>query len=159
MPIFKQGDILDAKEDIIVHQCNCVTSGSLGLATDIFNKFPGANTYKTRKEPSRPGTIDAIQLYSDFDSNPVGPFYIVNMYAQYRPGKSSNEPRSKWFYEYLEQLVYKIDRGDGGQSAITVAVPNKIGCGLAGGNWNVYLQMLTDFEQRYPWIRLVIYTK
>ena len=156
MPVFKNGDILDAKEDIIAHQCNCTTTGSLGLATDIFKRWPSANTYKTRKNPSQPGTVDAIQLSPD--STP--PYYIVNMYAQFRPGKAVNEPRVKWFGLCLDQLQEALDGGPGADTApITVAVPFRIGCGLAGGDWDVYLGMLVEFEQMYPGIQIVIYTK
>lgn len=153
MPIFKNGDILDAKEDIIVHQCNCTTTGSLGLAFDLFKKWASANTYKMRKHPSKPGTNDVIKLYSD-ESEATPPYYIVNMYAQFKPGKAQNEPRVKWFLMCLDELAVALDEGN-----VTIAVPARIGCGLAGGDWDVYLKMLVEFEQVHPNVHLVIYQK
>ena len=39
----------------------------------------------------------------------------------------------------------------------SVAFPKYIGCGLAGGDWNMYLQMITSFDDRNPTIDVVIY--
>ena len=59
------GDLLEAKEKYIAHQCNCLTQNSAGTAKAIFDKFPYANTYERRIKDEngettnidKPGTI------------------------------------------------------------------------------------------------------
>lgn len=77
--IIVNGSILDSDAKYICHQCNCVTTNSKGLAESIFNKWPWANTYINRSNPSIVGTIDIMK-------NPDNNQYVVNMYAQYYPG-------------------------------------------------------------------------
>ena len=47
------GDIFSIKyddENILVHQCNCVTNHAKGLAKNVFDLYPDANIYKLRNE-------------------------------------------------------------------------------------------------------------
>jgi hypothetical protein len=39
------GDLLDATEQFIAHQCNCISQNAGGLAFYLFKKFPYANVY------------------------------------------------------------------------------------------------------------------
>lgn len=155
MPIIKtiNKDILEAFDNtdepqVICQQCNCVTLISHGLSEQIASKFPWANVYGRRKmktrnttsEPSKPGTIQV-----DRDNGKS----VIHLFAQVLPGKpgsyskyySNKEPdgpqdRIKYFKECLEQLdQLNLDQ---------VAIPYKIGCGLAGGDWLVYEKMLRD---------------
>lgn len=50
--------IFEGSETYLVHQCNCITQNTAGLATALFNRYPYANTYKNRKRGDDvPGTI------------------------------------------------------------------------------------------------------
>lgn len=158
--MIKQGNILDAEEQYICHQCNCVTETSYGLATQIFQKFPHANTYILRKKnqystQSLPSTISVHKN-------------IINMYSQYGPGKSlkdfpaseaehgkpnsfndSYELRKKWFADCLLEIS-KL-------KPISIALPFNIGCGLAGGKWADYEEMLNTFCKENPEVKVVLY--
>ena len=57
MIIYELGDITKVTTKYIVHQCNCVTIRSKNLAKTIFDAFPYANCYFTRKENDVPGVI------------------------------------------------------------------------------------------------------
>ena len=46
---FKDGSVLDAEETVICHQVNCVSTEAAGLAKLLFEKYPEANIYKTRR--------------------------------------------------------------------------------------------------------------
>lgn len=150
MPIVKiiEGDLLKAKEYHIAQQCNCVTVRSHGLSKSIANKWPDADIYAKRKSikgrncaitRSIPGTIQKCNA-----KNKV----IICMFAQYCPGKvghysrvygsnETSEDRQKWFLECLNMI-------DNDDSINEVAMPYLIGCGLAGGNWDVYKKMLNN---------------
>ena len=117
-------DLLKSQCKYIAHQCNCISKGSAGLAKNIFDNYPYSNTYLSREKNSVPGTI-----FIAGDGKEKR--YIINMYAQFFPGKFGNENdsednRLKYFNQCLEKILIFAD-GD-------VAFPFGIGCGLAGGN-------------------------
>ena len=131
------GDLLEAPERYIGHQCNCVTVGrAAGLAKAVFAKYPYADTYAQRKEPSVPGS------YS-LHGNGKDERYIVNLYAQYHPGKAKKGSDTK--DERLQWLIASLDRFVRERKPPSLALPYSIGCGLAGGDWDSYQVALTKF--------------
>jgi O-acetyl-ADP-ribose deacetylase (regulator of RNase III) len=137
----REGDIISASETYLCHQCNCVSHSAKGLAKDIFKAFPYSNVYKYREEYSKPGTIE---IRGDSSK---GERKVVALYAQYSPGitefkGSSRVTRENWFWECLYSLEKILEKED------SLAFPYKIGCGLAGGNWNEYLSAINDLARR-----------
>lgn len=156
------GDILEVKEGYIMQQCNCVSLSPFGLSSSLEEKFPGTCPYRERtrmrnmhnvatpESRSVPGTV-AIR------GTLVSPVLIINIFGQYCPGYPGNaghlaqeakisdtrEAREKYFQEALEGLV---DYFSGTEGKVKIAVPHKIGCGLAKGDWKVYEKMLENFE-------------
>ena len=132
------GDILEAKEKYIVHQCNCVSKGSAaGLAYFIFEKFPWADCYNGRMENSIPGTI---QICGDGVER-----YVINLFGQYYPGGSWKEfanDTAKLREEYFACCLGEILKIENLES---IAFPYTIGCGIGGGDWEHYLAMLEEF--------------
>jgi len=133
------GDLLLAKEQYICHQTNCISKGAAGIAQAIFDKYPYSDVYSNRMEPDVPGTIKIV-------GNGQDQRYIVNIFAQYYPGspqyplsnKDGTRVREKYFYQCLLRIAKLSDLK-------SVAFPWKIGCGIGGGNWEVYLGNLTNF--------------
>lgn len=122
-------NILESGEKYIAHQCNCVTTGSAGLAKSIVERFPWADVYRHRKEPDSPGTIKIISSLNE--SSPI----FICLFAQYVPGKSQSETRTEWFKMCLDSIPQEIE---------SVAMPKFIGCGLAGGKWGDYEKILEN---------------
>ena len=56
--------------------------------------------------------------------------------------EDNQEDREKWFQQCLDKLG-KLKHYQ------NFAFPYKIGCGLAGGNWDHYLPMIEDFTVKY----------
>jgi len=52
-----KGNLLDAKEKYLVHQCNCITNRAAHLVFDVFNRFPYADIYSGRTSPDTLGSI------------------------------------------------------------------------------------------------------
>lgn len=135
------GNILDF-DGFIAHQCNVTSQGSAGLAREIFKAYPLANTY---------GTVNVSNLGN---VHIIG--NVINMYAQRYPSypspNSDDSPTNRltWFRQCLE----KIDKSTIGTGAI--AFPWGIGCGLAGGDWNLYSQALLDFSDANPYLTVYI---
>jgi len=138
------GDLLDAKETYIAHQCNCISTNAKTLAELIFNKYPDSDSYSKRINgmKSTYGDPGTIEIFGDTEP------YIINMYAQYYPAKSkypndSINKRIGWFEECLIHIsqIKNIH-------IKTVAMPFNIGCGAAGGDWNTYYKILTNFANK-----------
>ena len=140
--LIKSGDLLQATDDIIVHQTNCVSSEAKGLARSLFHKFPHADTYKRRRRPSKAGSITVRGKRGGKQR------LVVNLNAQYNPGKPSTEgkdsedARKDYFWNCLEGLGDYIKHHKG---TVTVGRPWRIGCGLAGGQWPQYYEMIEDW--------------
>ena len=126
-----QADLLSSKGPYIAQQSNCVTKKALGLSAAIEKKFPYANHYKTRTCEDVPGTIKICRPQGDGVS-------VICMFAQYGPGKpkkgDSSIDRIGWFVQSLDQIVSK--------GITQVDMPHNIGCGLAGGDWETYKEIL-----------------
>jgi len=150
----KDGNLLDATEEYIAHQCNCVSTNAKGIAKQIFDVFPFANTYKKRQYKN---AVETIEILSNGKTN------IINMYAQYYPsipqreislGKSKNnydtkEQRIKWFTSCLNKIAEIPNINN-------IAMPYNIGCGCAGGDWNVYFGLIQKFAKDNK-IHVVLY--
>jgi hypothetical protein len=133
------GDIFDAKEKYLCHQCNCVTNKAAHLSKDVFTKYPYADIYSGRTEPNQPGTIE-------IRGNGQDQRYVINMLGQYYPGspkyptssKDGTLVREKFFHKCLLEIA-KIPNLE------SLAFPWRVGCGAAGGIWENYLGTLTNF--------------
>lgn len=133
------GDLFEATEGYLCHQCNCVTNRAAHLAKAVFDRFPYADVYTGRKIHDNPGTV---RLCGEGDQRRV-----VALFGQYYPGfsrfpnskKDGYEARFYYFQECLEQLE---------ELKGSFAFPWRIGCGAAGGDWVRYLREIKSFAER-----------
>jgi O-acetyl-ADP-ribose deacetylase (regulator of RNase III) len=150
------GDLLEAKEKYIAHVTNCVsTTSAKGIAKDIFDKFPYADCYATRTEASKAGTID---IMGDGKDNR----YIINMHAIVYPGSiryplstlDGQAARRKYFYNGLLRVA-QIENLE------SIALNWRIGCGLAGGDWEYFLGTIVQMEKYLEpkGVKVVIYKR
>lgn len=131
------GDLFDAPETYLCHQCNCVTKGAAHLAAAVFKRFPYADIYSPRTEPDEPGTI-ILRGNGEYER------FVVNMLGQFYPGRSS-VPTGYDSYKirrrYFRESLFKMTELEG-----NFAFPWGIGCGAAGGDWGKYIEILKNFE-------------
>mgnify|MGYP003388283481 CR=1 FL=1 len=148
-----EGDLLEASEKYIAQQTNCLTCHSHGLSKNIARKFSHGNIYGTRKPLTRnicietdrdvPGTIQILKGHPNIicifgqwapgKSNGVW----VNRYPLYQNIKETKQLRLIWFQNAIKEIENKVEEE-------MVGIPYKMGCGLAGGNWNEYEQILDN---------------
>lgn len=134
--------LIEADTKYILHQCNCVTKDSAGIAKAIFNAFPWANTYSKRVKHSKQGTIDVL-------GNGLDQRYVINGYIQYYPGKPK-------FGYCVDCISHRIDSLNACFRKIkeicgleSVGIPVGMGCGLAGADWNSqYLPIIEEFAKQ-----------
>lgn len=146
--IFKKGDLLQANEQYIVHQCNCVTKKAKGLAAAIFEQFPYSNCYVSRTQNDIPGTIKIF-------GNGKNERYIINLFGQFTGGKPKAKDSKEMRLQYFHSCLKAISEIPNLQS---IAFPFHIGCGLAGGDWSEYQSALEQFAKNVH-IPIVIYKK
>ena len=124
---YYNGSIFDSKADILCHQVNCQGAFGYGIAGQVKKLFPEVEkTYKRiTKQWIEKENGDTSRLLGRVSAQPV-------------------EKDGRWFlmvytdYDALEKAMGEIRsfleaRGKNE----TVAFPYKIGCGSAGGDWNV----------------------
>ena len=138
---FVNGDILNATEHYIVQQVNATGNKNMGLASSIAKKYPLSNIYSgiNKVEHRIPGTI----IIRD---------KVINIVGQINPGKPSGNDsainRITFFKNGLNAIPKDLD---------SIAFPMGIGCGLAGGDWNVYLNLIKQFKINNPNTKVTIY--
>ena len=149
-----KGDITDIDCNYICQQNNCISVYPHSSSLTISNKL-GVCPYSNRTsigtknlaiESHRPvlGTISIIQ-------SPIKDVKVVCMFAQYSYGKPGSryyyarnetfEFREKAFAECLRDMNNKIS------PHAVIAFPKNIGCGLAGGRWEIYMEMIESFAK------------
>lgn len=169
--IIYPGDLLQATDDVIVHQTNCVSTGdAAGIYTFIVKKYPYADVY-SRRTPSNntryadrdsagvPGGINVDFPNQDSAGCPI----VIGINGQYAGGKSVDEKnykyaethkmREEWFRTGLINLknfitdFNAIAMQKNMKKITTVGFPYNIGCGVAGGKWENYYNMIFDFAK------------
>ncbi len=150
------GDIFDATEKYLCHQTNCVTQRAAHLSKDVFARYPYADIYTGRTEPNKPGTIE-------IRGNGQDQRYVINLLGQYYPGKPKYpystldgvHIRQKYFYRCLLRIAQL-------PNLESVAFPWRIGCGAAGGVWEVFLGNITNFAnhvEKTQGAKVIIYRR
>jgi hypothetical protein len=126
------GDIATADSTFIAHQANCTTSNGCakGVAKRIFKVFPDSNTYSsdTRR------VLGEISVHER----------VINMYAQQRGGKPRSRRERDARHVVFQKCLSEISKLCTPDES-TLSVPYGIGCGLAGGAWEIYRAMLESF--------------
>lgn len=155
------GDLLNADEEYICQQTNCISVNAHGLSKTIRNKF-GIDPYSHRKSlngrnhaiPEDCDKHGTIKVYQKAFQKEIK---VICMFAQYGMGKpfsygnnveDSFEKRLHWFKLCLFEIAKLKPR--------SLAFPYNIGCGLAGGNWDDYFSALTYFSNYFK-IPVTIY--
>jgi O-acetyl-ADP-ribose deacetylase (regulator of RNase III) len=138
------GDILQAKEDVICHQVNCMGVMGSGLAKQIRDKYPEVYPSYIRyckgcKDGNPKNLLGDIQTILCSDGK-----VIVNLFGQFDYGRDKQYTDYKALKESLEGILcvakYNSD---------SIALPYNLGCGLAGGDWEVVYKIIEEVFKDY----------
>lgn len=130
-------DILEAKENIIVQQVNCCKVMGAGLALAIRNKYPKVYT----EYRNRDGKLGNVLLVKVEDNK-----WVANIYGQQTYGRNKNVVYTD--YNAVETALNKVNKF-ATENNLSIAVPYKMGCGLANGNWNKIQEILNKTLTNY----------
>lgn len=131
------GDLLSITKGIIAHQVNCIGVTG-GLAGALRRKYPTAfKAYdfacKTETEDRLIGT-STICPSTGNQMDMGGIHFILHVFGQRTPGPNTDIEAVKLaLNDAARQIsVYKH------LTELPIYFPNKMGCGLGGGDWNEY---------------------
>ncbi|WGE37170.1 Appr-1-p processing protein [Bacillus stercoris] len=146
----EKGNILDATEDIIVQQVNCKGVMGAGVAKAILNKYSNVkkeyqsfrnfNLNKGLTDKDLLGLVNYVRV-SDGK-------VIANVFGQINIKKNRFD---KTVYTKTEALTrgLKEVKELSKQLNKSVAIPYGIGCGLAGGDWNIISELIDSIFSDY----------
>lgn len=139
------GDITEVAYGYVCHQVNCQGVMGGGVALAIRNKWPSAYTqYRQAYKEGRLALGNTIWTT-------VGPqITVIHICGQDRYGRD----RRYTDYTALEQAL-TIIRMHATQN-IPIYFPDHIGCGLAGGDWNIVKEII---EKHIPNATIIELTK
>lgn len=133
MIILVKGDLLLSDCNVLAHGCNCFNTMGRGVAGYIRHKYPEvyeADQKTISGDRKKLGTF----TFSEIEGLNL---LIFNLYSQYYYGAVSHG-KHYLDYEALENALVAIKRflqERNIYNSSKIGMP-KIGCGLAGGNWN-----------------------
>lgn len=129
-----KGDITETELKYICHGVNCQNKMGSGVAKALFTKFPEVKTKfhsfssQFRIPENRLGEVDFVEC---------GNKTILNCFTQLNYGYDGKR------YVNYGAIVKCFDFIKDNIRNETLAIP-KIGCGLAGGDWNIVEQLIND---------------
>lgn len=132
-PREERGDITAIKRGYIMHQVNCQDVMGAGVAKALYTKYPQVKRAyhafaKAHPTPeSRFGLVQPVKVSDDLT--------ICNSFTQFGYGNSAKTGKT---YTDEKKLMDALSRFDARakENNMLAYVPDRIGCGLAGGNWN-----------------------
>lgn len=130
----KDGDILEAEEDILIHQVNIDGIMGDGVARQLADQYSGLENYYSefckRKNNDYKNLRGEVCFYLTEDNK-----VIANIFSQ---DKDFNTD-----YEAMKMCLEKT-RENADKNNLTVAIPFKIGCGIANGEWEIVMGIINQ---------------
>jgi O-acetyl-ADP-ribose deacetylase (regulator of RNase III) len=140
MIICKNESLLNVTSGVILHGCNCFCTMGAGVAKLLRDKYP-----IVEKVDNATLRGDRKKLGNYTRAAVDGGLTILNCYTQYL--YSSWEPQID--YDALSKCFEKI-KFDFPNTNLSIP---RIGCGLAGGDWDIVSQMIESiFDDRTVYV-------
>lgn len=141
-------NLLDANENIIVHQVNCQGVMGSGIALQIKKKWP--SVYKDYIKNFVGDGWENVSMLGRISATQIGERkYVVNLYSQLKYGSNRRHTDYEAIYTALESLAahaYSLN--------YSVAIPYKLGSDRGGANWEIIYKMI---EVLFKDIKVTIY--
>ena len=140
----KSGDVLKSGADVICHQVNCKGVMGTGLALQVKKQNPKLfQEYRlvcARHGGDNLGTAYILTVDQDLWEPLEKQHFIANCFGQNAYG------RDKCYTDYtaLKHSLDMVRKWAIAERKSTVAIPYGIGCGAAGGDWNIVRAMIQE---------------
>lgn len=141
-----KGNLLDTPIQFIAHQVNCRGVMGAGIAKALVQKYPDLlPDYKDFIECNDESSLGRCCIYHCREDDK----YILSIFGQLNYGRNKcytdYNAVEAGFYAALGDIHCSFYKEDGCQTVI--AIPYGMGCGLAGGNWEVMTELLEKIEK------------
>lgn len=151
--IFKKGDAVKAFQqnevDYFMHCVNCQGMMGAGIAKQIKDTFPFVFEEYLKYCNSVKNTKELLGQTLIVDN-------VINLFAQHTTGTSKRQVHYGALVSCLSTLITSIEESylTCDQKPISIAVPEYMCCGLAGGKWEVVSEMLEAMPSN---VQIVVY--
>jgi O-acetyl-ADP-ribose deacetylase (regulator of RNase III) len=129
----------EGKFDAIAHGCNCFHTMGSGIAKQVKRRYPEAYAHDVK-----------YTVYGDFSKLGDHTFvyyenkgYLFNLYTQFDFTRSERDVEYGSMFIALNSMVSRLDAEV--THPIQIGIP-LIGCGLAGGDVDILMQMIERIE-------------
>ncbi len=129
------GSLLDAKENILCHQVNCLGIMGAGLAFDIRMRYP--EVYTAYREYCKLSNYSSTMLGKVQLVDIGNGKYFANIFGQVVIGRGARQTD----YDALDRAFLSL-KCTAKDRKLTVAIPYGIGCGHAGGVWRTVSRII-----------------
>lgn len=134
----KKGDLLKAEEDIIAHQVNCKGVMGAGIAKLIRMNLLVPELYSSYQSMCRKyGSQLLGKCYLTRTDEEKAGKWVANLFGEDIPTGTGMDTDYDALGESLKSLELTA-----WQYGLSVALPGYLGCGLAGGNWEIVYRMV-----------------
>lgn len=120
----------------LAHGCNCFCTMGAGVAKAIKDVYPGAYEADKKTKNGDSSKLGRVSFSKEKDIT------ILNCYTQYGCGTDSRKLNYEALYLCLTKISEVMKNGE------SIIFP-KIGCGLAGGDWNIVLPMIENVLKNF----------
>ncbi len=132
-----KGNLLEANEDIIAHQVNCIGVMGAGVSKQIKKELLSKeqfSEYRTLCKMFGSNLLGSIQKLNLQNGQ-----YLVNLFGEDVPtGKNQDTD-----YDALKTALAKLCIFAESEN-LSIALPGYLGCGLAGGDWEIVWNMIHE---------------
>lgn len=137
------GNLLESEESLIGQQVNAQGVMGAGLAKQIRNKYPNVyDDYTTlcKMNQNKNDLMGHTQFIEVGDNK-----YVANLFGQLYYG------RQKILYTHYPSLKEALTelRDVAEEDGLSVALPFGLGCGLAGGDWEIVSKIIEEAFDGY----------
>lgn len=133
------GDLLDAKSGIICHQTNYHGVMGAGVARAIADKILSTQQYNAYVNYCWQAGRTALGTVQFLGHAPG--LVVANMFSQDEAKPQFNGRYDITDYEAMTACLIRVkDLAEAHN--MTVHIPYRIGCGIAGGDWNLVRQLI-----------------
>lgn len=143
------GDLLEADADAICQQVNCRGAMGAGLAKQICAKWPDVRKSYCEFCDAVGSPYELLGRIHEIKTEKM-PFAVINIFGQLNYGK---QDVCYTDYNALKMAFMEINKRYQGK---TLAFPMGFACGLAGGDWDIVLDLMLAY---LPGCRVKIYMK
>ena len=150
---YKQGDLIQAAREggveVIAHCCNIYNTMGAGVALAIANAFPEAKEIDGAThsgDAAKLGTYTKTYNIGGLPGNATPTVY--NLYGQAGYGGRARQVQYGYLFKALVAMAKDIRAANKirvyqGMKPEKIGIP-KLGCGLAGGNWEIVEEILNN---------------